>query len=64
MTLKEGQPTLTVGDLRRLLAEQPEDRPVIVGSDQWYLNATALTLDDEQTAIVIETRDDFSTRQW
>lgn len=57
-------PTLTVGELRTLLAEQPADRPVIVGHGPWYLNIDDLTLDDEQHAIVIETRNDFDTRQW
>jgi hypothetical protein len=57
-------PTITVGELRTLLTQQPADRPIIVGSDQRYLNVTGLTLDDEQLAIVIETRDDFDTHQW
>src|SRR5690606_21568339 len=57
-------PTLTVGDLKRLLEHQPDWRPVIIGHDEWYLNLHALTLDDEQTAIVMEARDDFDTRQW
>jgi hypothetical protein len=66
-TIADGHPyTATVGQLKAWLATQADDRPVIVGTAEWYLNVTGVseTSDDEAYALVVETRDDFDTRQF
>lgn len=56
--------TMTVGQLLEALDGQPADRPVIIGTQDWYLNLRAVNDSDEQHAIVIESADDYDTRQW
>jgi hypothetical protein len=62
----DNRPTLTVGQLVAVLAGLPPDRPVIVGTDTWYRNIDGVTIGDpaEAVAVVLETRDDFDSRQW
>jgi hypothetical protein len=60
--------TLTVGELAAaLLALPDQDAPVIAvdPASGWYLNVQEITPNDEENfAAMIETTDDFDTRQW
>lgn len=57
--------TLTAGALAAIFAGMPSDRPVTVGdSAGWWLNISDVTNDPEQPSAIIETTNDFDTRQW
>lgn len=62
--MTDNNPTLTVGQLRALLADQPDDRPVIVYDDGNYLNLVAVEGDESEIAVVITTVDNYDPRQW
>jgi hypothetical protein len=41
-----GDKVLTVGQLRDMLANVPDDVHVVIGSDDWYQNVNAVALPD------------------
>lgn len=45
---------LTVADL---------DRPMTVGHDDWWLNVDGVNDHPDNLTVILETRDDFDTRQ-
>lgn len=60
------RPTMCVGDLRKLLTDLPAELPLTVSDGKgWYLNLVGLTNDSGGgPSAIIETSDDFDTRQW
>jgi hypothetical protein len=62
-----GQPTATCMDLLRVLVALPPQRPVTIlqPDGAWWLNVSgAHNNPDDECSLIVETRDDFDTRQF
>lgn len=61
-----GHMTLTVRELLHALIERDMDQPVIVATNDWYLNVVGFQdiHPGEEYALVLHTVDNFDTRQW
>lgn len=62
-------PTTTVAELAAALLALPDQGAYVIAANPvngWYLNVRAITPsdDNENIAAVIETFDDYDTRQW
>lgn len=65
-TVPDTQPTITVGEVRRLLEGMADDRPITIlqPDGSWWLNIDRFQDSDEEPSAMFGTRDDFDTRQW
>lgn len=61
-----GGSTLTAGELVEALRAVPPDRPVTVEHPEgsWWLNVAGFRDLEEEQSLVLETTDDFDTRQF
>lgn len=70
-TIPDDRPTITAGEMRRLLEGMPDDRPITIydhGRD-WWLNIDGFQDNynpdgDGEPSAMFMARDDFDTRQW
>jgi hypothetical protein len=65
-TIPATQKTITVGEMRRMIADFPDDFPltVLTPFGDWWFNVGGVTKGDGEHSIILATRDDFDTRQW
>jgi hypothetical protein len=65
-SIPETQKTITVGEMRRMIADFPDDFPltVLTPFGDWWFNVGGITKGDGEHSIILATRDDFDTRQW
>jgi hypothetical protein len=69
-TVPSTQPTITIGEIRKLIANMPDDRPVTIltpGGD--WLNIDGFQDNynpdgDGEPSAMFSACDDFDTRQW
>lgn len=63
--INEYSPTVTVGDLKKIIAELPDTTQITVQKDDGWLNITECQLPDNESifTIVFKTSDNFSTTQ-
>ena len=57
---------LTVGELKKILADYSDDTQIVVANEEWYLNISNVVLPDNNGiyAITFETADTFDPRQF
>lgn len=63
--ITEYSPTITVGDIKRLISNLPDHTQITVQKDDGWLNITEAQIPDNESffTIVFKTEDNFSTRQ-